>query len=360
MLAISLAHIACTSDTGSDGDTGGVADSADTADSADSGADSRTDSGDDTGVENTVDTRLLDACVTDGKELTELWSSALPDMVGTPTQMAWARDHLVVLDADGTTDATALRAYDLPAPLGDSSALGTRWQSVGSTLGFSISGTKVFTANGGIHVLNLADAAELASVDLGASPALSVAGSGDAAFATTATEVFTWDGASSSATPSDVGDAAGQVVGMTVEGEWAAGEGRAPVVAFRARGESAFTSTTLTAFGRAVDILPHPGGGAWVFGGPDGYAWYGSFDGTGTLVASNQFESPGISRVVGSEGTQHAWSSWDGLGIAAFSDTNYGILSDTPSIAALAVDPDGYWLLTVDEDGTLRRWTCEE
>jgi hypothetical protein len=146
-------------------------------------------------------------------------------------------------------------------------------------------------------------------------------------------------------------------VGRTTEGYWSATDPETPAVSFSDGG--ARTDTTVPAFGAAVDVVRRPAGGAWVLGGPDSYAWIAAFDGSGALVASTQ-TYVGITQAVGAPASAYAWSGFREGGIVAFDDAGFTNLYSTRSadMTAVAIDPDGRWLLTAHPNGELRRWSC--
>ena len=314
----------------------------------------------DTGADADADTdtvALLDACVVSGIALTEDWSAALPGVGGTPVRLLWEDGALAVFEASGAA-ADTLRVFDLPAPAAAASDLAARWSMTAdaSFVGLAFPTDTVAVGDGAtLRVFDRATGTTLATATADASITALAADGAGVLGGTTGTP-FLW-GSAGLRHDAVYGASDAGAVGRTTEGYWSATDPVNPAVSFSDGG--ARTDTTVPAFGAAVDVVRRPAGGAWVLGGPESYAWIAAFDGAGALVTYTQ-TYVGITQAVGAPASAYAWSGFREGGIVAFDDAGFTNLYSARSadMTAVAIDPDGRWVLTAHPDGMLRRWSC--
>ena len=323
----------------------------DTDTDADTDSDSDTDSDTDSDSDSdSAASALLDACVAGGA-LTEDWSITLPGVTSAPRRLAWEADALVVLADDG------LWAFDLPAPAALGSDVVARWSAAGRFVGLALPAGAVATGDGAtLRVYDRVTGAAVATAEA-SSPITALSADGAGVFGGTTTTPFRWDGAALTHDAA-LGLSDARAVGRLDGAFWTAADADAPRVGWSDGATT--TDTRVPTFGDATEVLPRPGGGAWVLGGPDSYAWMAWFAPDGALDGYSQ-TFVGISQAAASPASAYAWTAFAGLGMVTFGEDplSNAMYSDrTADMTGIALDPEGRWLLTAHPDGSLRRWSC--
>lgn len=310
----------------------------------------------------------LDACAIAQAPLTEVWTGEVEE-VHSLTRMGWHDGLLALVHNEQTLYVAEFDSSGEALDRVFSTQVFDAWQD----LHFRGDGLLVLAGERRLYPYWPREGTDLATVVLdGDGPVTAVSAGPEGARAVTPSGVYALDPEDGEGNVELVASpVATPLVGAGREGSahsrgdhWVAGTGRDGSVAVAyddATGGGYTRVTTLDhVFGDPVSVVVVPGGGVVVAGGPDGYAWFAVVDSGGVVTASVQYESPGISRLVVSEGSAFGWTSFDGMGVfaTALDQPDYRLLTDEPDVVDLVVDPGGDWLLTGATDGTLRRWAC--
>lgn len=350
-----IALLACHSpDTEARAESGDSLDT-DTLDAGDTGQETDTADTSDTGPKGG-----LDVCVVNATPLVRRWSASMLDDGAAFDRITW-RDGKFAGIADGWDIVVA----DMPADGGEPSLLRLEhflYQNWHDLL-LTASGTLVVAESGGVSTWNVADGAPGAAISADNSDWLrSIAPSREGVRFTSVDFTAAMDLSAGTSTRLTVPLDRVSVVGGDEHASWVVGEvdGVIATSVDVGRGYGEILPIP-NVFGDAVGALSLPDGGALIAGGPEGYGWLARFDVYHSLVATTQFESPGMPRLVGSAASRFGWSFFAGMGAFATDpdELGYTFMTDGTDLVDLFVSPDGNFLLTAHADGTVQRWECE-
>jgi hypothetical protein len=345
--------------------SGGGADTASGDTSGDTGADTGGDTGpDDSGLidAGVASDVALDACVEAGRVLTERWAWTPEGGPPRLRSLAYAEGRLALIAGEGE-----LFAFEAPA---DGSRL-TRvgWQPATapwSRLLFDADGAVVVVGGDEVGRWDLAaDRLDRSDWPENTAPLLTVAAAPGGLQLSSADWTASFTGGATRGDRLDTGLEAVSVLAGDADRRWVGGLlWGVPAVGLAVAGEGVGFRAPRTlpmVMGAPTGIVLLPDGGAFVSGGPEAYGWFARFDAEGELIDSVQYESPAIPTVVGSPGSAYPWSFFQGMGAFASVpeagwDYRWAVSSD--DLTDLLVDPEGRWLLTAHEDGSLRRFEC--
>lgn len=343
-----------TSGDDSDDDTGGGT-------SGDSGADPGPD---DSGLidEGVASDLALDACVEAGAMLTERWAWTPEGGPPRLRSLAYAEGRLALIAGEGE-----LFAFEAPADGSRLSRIG--WQPATapwSRLLFDADGAVVVVGGDEVGRWDLAaDRLDRSDWPENTAPLLTVAAGPGGLQLSSADWTASFTGGATRGDRLETGLEAVSVLAGDADRRWVGGLlWGMPAVGLAVAGEGVGFRAPVTlpmVMGAPTGIVLLPDGGAFVSGGPEAYGWFARFDAEGALIDSVQYESPAIPTVVGSPGSVHPWSFFKGMGAFASVpeagwDYRWAVSSD--DLTDLLVDPQGRWLLTAHEDGSLRRFEC--